>query len=210
MRIAVVNEVSAGDRNGAILKALEGRGHSVHNLGMADGQESPQLLYTHTGFISALVLNLGLADLVVGGCGTGVGYLNSVMQFPGVTAAALHSPLDAWLFGQINAGNCVSLALNQGFGWAGDVNLGFIFDRLFSVEWGSGYPEHRREPQRAARGVLAAMSSAAHRSFPDIIAALPEEVVVPALTFPRLRDFLALDSRDLGEIGAALKLRLKG
>ena len=64
------------------------------------------------------------------------------------------NPLDAWLFAQINDGNCISLALNQGYGWAGDVNLRFIFDAYFRVERGSGYPPHRQAPQRASRMVL--------------------------------------------------------
>lgn len=40
----------------------------------------------------------------------------------------IQSPLDAWLFGQINGGNCISLALNFGYGWATDINLWFVFD----------------------------------------------------------------------------------
>ncbi len=73
--------------------------------------------------MSALLLNLKAVDFVVGGCGTGLGYLNAVMQYPGVFCGHLLTPLDAFLFARINAGNCVSLALNQGYGWAGDVNL---------------------------------------------------------------------------------------
>ena len=56
------------------------------------------------------------------------------MQYPGVFCGHIMTPLDAWLFRQINGGNCISLALNQGYGWAADVNLKFIFDRFFSVE----------------------------------------------------------------------------
>jgi ribose 5-phosphate isomerase RpiB len=34
MRIAVINETSAADRNADILAALEGRGHEIINAGM--------------------------------------------------------------------------------------------------------------------------------------------------------------------------------
>jgi len=114
MKIAVINEISAADRNADILKALEGRGHEVLNLGNTKSGEQPELLYIHTGLMSALLLQLKAVDFVIGGCGTGLGYLNSVMQYPGVFCGHLLSPLDAWLFARINAGNCVSLALNQG------------------------------------------------------------------------------------------------
>ena len=119
----------------------------------------------HTGLMSALLLYLKRVDFVVGGCGTGQGYLNAVMQYPGVFCGHILNALDAWLFTQINGGNCISLALNQGYGWAADINLRFIFDRIFSAESGSGYPAHRREPQQEARLELERISSLTHRSF---------------------------------------------
>ena len=149
MRIAVLNETSAADRNAAIVDALRGRGHEIINAGMKKNGEQPELSYIHTGLLAALLLHLNRVDFVVGGCGTGQGFLNSVMQYPGVFCGHIMNSLDAWLFAQINAGNCISLALNQGYGWAGDVNLRFIFDRLFSVEFGLGYPPHRSQPQIA-------------------------------------------------------------
>ena len=84
MRIAVVNETSAADRNADILAALQGRGHEVINAGMTKNGQPPELTYIHTGLIAAILLNLKRVDLVVGGCGTGQGFLNSAMQYPGV------------------------------------------------------------------------------------------------------------------------------
>jgi ribose 5-phosphate isomerase RpiB len=204
MRIAVINEISAADKNADILKALEGRGHEILNLGNTTGSDSPGLLYIHTGLMSALLLNLRAVDFVVGGCGTGLGYLNAVMQYPGVFCGHLLNPLDAFLFARINAGNCVSLALNQGYGWAGDVNLRLIFDHLFTPEAGSGYPPHRAEPQREARELLEQISQVAHRPLAEILLPLPDEVVRPALTFPAFRPVLEEFARNNVEIQAAL------
>ena len=190
MKIAIINEISAADRNADILKAMDGRGHELLNLGNTRGGEDPGLLYIHTGLMSALLLHLRAVDFVIGGCGTGLGYLNSVMQYPGVFCGHLLTPLDAWLFARINAGNCISLALNQGYGWAGEVNLRLLFDALFTPETGSGYPPQRAEPQARARHLLGQVSAAAHRSFADILGALPEEVLRPALTFPSFRPVL--------------------
>jgi ribose 5-phosphate isomerase RpiB len=204
MKIAVINEISAADKNVDILKALDGRGHEILNLGNTCGSDSPGLLYIHTGLMSALLLNLNLVDFVVGGCGTGLGYLNSVMQYPGVFCGHLLTPLDAFLFARINAGNCVSLALNQGYGWAGEVNLRMLFDALFTPEAGTGYPPQRVEPQRQARELLKQVSSAAHRSMAEILPALPEEVVRPALTFPALRPLLEQAARADAEFCSVL------
>ncbi|UCF96797.1 MAG: hypothetical protein JSV89_16705 [Spirochaetaceae bacterium] len=58
MRIAVINETSAADKNAEILAALEGRGHELFNVGMKERGAEPELLYIHTGLMSAL-LELG-------------------------------------------------------------------------------------------------------------------------------------------------------
>jgi len=204
MKIAIINETSAADRNADILAALQGRGHDIFNVGMRKSGEQPELQYIHTGFLSALLLNLKKVDLVVGGCGTGIGYMNSVMQYPGVFCGLLLQPLDAWLFAQINAGNCISLALNQGYGWASGVNLGFIFDRFFEVEHGKGYPEHRREPQAASREVLKEVSHTTHKTMAEIIRNLPKSIVKPALEFPGVLDLVDVDGLEDQEIKAAI------
>jgi ribose 5-phosphate isomerase RpiB len=194
MKIAVVNETSAADRNGDILAALKDRGHQLINAGMTKSGARPELLYIHTGLIAAILLNLGRVDFVVGGCGTGQGFLNAALQYPGVVCGHILNSLDAWLFAQINGGNCVSLALNQGYGWAADVNLRFIFDQLFSVERGGGYPPHRKEAQREARLLLDRISVLAHRPFAEIIAACPDEVIRPVLAFPGMWELLDVES----------------
>ena len=194
MKIAVINETSAADRNADILAALEGRGHTIINAGMTQNFAKPELTYIHTGLLAAILLNLNRVDFVVGGCGTGQGFLNSAMQYPGVFCGHILTPLDAWLFAQINGGNCISLALNQGFGWAADVNLRFIFDRLFSVESGAGYPPHRQASQRESRELLAGISVCTHRSLAEIITALPDQVVGPALTYPGIMELIDVDS----------------
>jgi len=209
MKIAVVVETSAADKTKDILSALDGRGHEVINAGMSKSGEQPELLYIHTGLISALLLHLKRVDFVVGGCGTGQGYLNAVMQYPGVFCGHILNSLDAWLFTQINGGNCISLALNQGYGWAGDVNLRFIFDSIFSVKSGSGYPAHRKEPQRAARELLVEVSDLTHRSFSEIIEALPDSVVHPALSYPGMRELINIDSIIDPSLKSALALRIQ-
>ena len=208
MRIAVISETSAAAKNADIVAALEGRGHDIMNAGMTESVTQPELQYIHTGFMSALLLNLKRVDFVVGGCGTGQGYLNAAMQYPGVFCGHILTPLDAWLFAQINGGNCISLALNQGYGWASDVNLKFIFDRLFSVESGCGYPAHRQEPQKASRLKLEEISALAHRPFAEIVAILPDDVLVPVLDYPGMKESIDLDSIEDAALKNALQKRM--
>ncbi|MCX5993029.1 MAG: RpiB/LacA/LacB family sugar-phosphate isomerase [Chloroflexi bacterium] len=205
MRIAVINETSAADRNADILAALDGLGHEVINAGMRKSGEKPELSYIHTGLMAAVLLNAGTVDFVVGGCGTGQGFLNSVMQYPGVTCGHIITPLDAWLFAQINGGNCVSLMLNQSYGWAGDINLKFIFEKLFSVQSGLGYPEHRKEAQQASRLLLHNLSVITHHDMRAIIERLPAEVIRPVVDYPGFLEVLESYGRTDAGILAALK-----
>jgi len=211
MRIAVINETSAADRNADILLALEGRGHEILNLGMRKNGEEPELSYIHTGLLAALVLAMEKVDFVVGGCGTGQGFLNAVLAYPGISCGHILAPLDAWLFARINGGNCVSLALNQGYGWAGGVNLRLIFDELFTSERASGFPESRREPQARSRELLVRVSVATHRTMDDIVSALPDEAVLPALRYPGVREVLlgAASDGDRAELARSIEDRYR-
>jgi len=190
MKIAVINEISACDKNADIIDALSGRGHEIINAGMKSPEDSPPLSYLHTGFLAALMLNSGAADYVVGGCGTGIGFMLSAMMYPNVYCGLISEPLDGWLFTQINAGNCVSLPLNKGWGWGGNINLGFVFDRLFSVEPGGGYPAHRKLPQAEYRKKLTEISNAAHKPMEEIIKSMDKNIVRESLDFPGIREIL--------------------
>jgi len=194
MKIAIINETSAADKNKDILAALQGSGHTIINAGMSKSGAQPELTYIHTGFLSALLLNAKRVDFVVGGCGTGQGYLNSVMQYPDVFCGLIANPLDAWLFTRINGGNCISLPLNLGYGWAGDANLRFIFEKMFSVEPGCGYPEHRKESQKNSRLALKRISEKTHVPFAEIIDVLDEAMLRQSLSYPGIKELLDMDS----------------
>jgi ribose 5-phosphate isomerase RpiB len=207
MRIAIINETSAADRNGDVVRALEGRGHEIVNCGMKKCGEAPELTYIHTGLLAGLLLGTGRADLVVGGCGTGIGFLNAAMQLPGVVCGLIQQPLDAFLFSQINGGNCISLALNYGYGWAADRNLSLIFDQFFAQPSGGGYPPHRQQSQAQSRQLLGLVSKATHRDLAALIDALPADALMPAINYPGVRDILLAGAPLEPAVAAALSRR---
>lgn len=196
MKIAVISETAAGDKNPDIVAALSGRGHEIINAGMKKSGQTPELQYYHAGLMAAILLNLKRVDFVIGGCGTGQGFFNAAIQYPNVFCGHIITPLDAWLFMQINAGNCISLTLNQGYGWAADINLSMIFDAMFSVEWGSGYPEHRKSAQKQSQETLVEISKITHLKFAQIISLLPKPVLIPVLEYPGMRDLIDVNSID--------------
>lgn len=207
MRIGVITEVSTAHRNGDIIKALDGLGHEVLNIGMKDRDEpeNQQLSYLQTGFLTGLMLNLGRVDFVIGGCSTGVGYINSSICYPNVFAALIFDPLDAWLFPQINAGNCVSLPLNKGYGWGAEKNLRFIFEKLFEPGLiGAGYPRERKDVQNIFAERLLKVSQVTHRSMAEIVDDLDKDIVNRALTYPGVWEIVNIDSMNDTRFKAAL------
>jgi ribose 5-phosphate isomerase RpiB len=198
VRVAVLNETSSADKNQHILNALSGRdGVEVFNLGMTKNGVKPELTYIHTGLLTGLILNLGKADLIVGGCGTGQGFLNAAIQYPNVFCGLIKDPMDAWLFAQINGGNALSLTLNYQYGWAGEENLKLVFDRLFSVEqFGCGYPEHRKDSQQKSRKTLENISNITHKKMSNIIKILDSGIVKEALEYPGILDYLDIKCTD--------------
>lgn len=207
MRIAVVSEVSAVARNPELVQALSGRGHTIMNCGMQANSGEPELTYMNTGLMAGLLLATGSAELVVGGCGTGMGFLLSANQYPGVFSGLIINPLEAWLFSQINGGNCISLPLLYGYGWAGDVQLSFIFDRYFSVESGCGYPNHRKESQKRSRKLLQSINTLTHVSWEHIVEEMNDEVLSPVLLFPGFLERLEEEASYNAQLIEKLKQR---
>lgn len=189
MRIAVVTEGSTKFQNPDVVRVLGEFGHEVLNLGMKNIEGEPDLTYMETALISALALNLGIVDFVVGGCGTGQGYMNAVLQYPNVACGLIYDPVEAYLFSQVNAGNCISLPLNKGYGKVnGDINLRYVFEKLFNDTYGQGYPAVRGELQKAARKKLADLSVTSHYTMEEILKRMDIEIIKKACSYPGVLD----------------------
>ena len=152
MRIALINENSQAAKNALILDALkkvvEPMGHVVDNYGMYTAQDEAQLTYVQVGILGAILLNSGAADYVITGCGTGEGAMLAMNSFPGVICGHVEDPVDAYTFAHVNDGNAVALPFAKGFGWGGELNLTYIFEKLFGFGHGQGYPKERVVPEQ--------------------------------------------------------------
>lgn len=158
MRIALINENSQAAKNGTILAALkkvvETMGHTVDNYGMYAADDAAQLTYVQCGILGAILLNSGAADYVITGCGTGEGAMLAMNSFPGVICGHVEDPVDAYTFAHVNDGNAVAMPFAKGFGWGGELNLEYCFEKLFGFGHGQGYPKERVEPEMRNKRVL--------------------------------------------------------
>ena len=158
MRIALINENSQAAKNDMIYSTLkkvaDSKGFEVDNYGMYSADDKAQLTYVQNGILAAILLNSGAADFVVTGCGTGEGAMLALNSFPGVICGHVVDPSDAYMFMQINDGNAIALPFAKGFGWGAELNLTYIFEKLFEGEPGGGYPKERVVPEQRNKKIL--------------------------------------------------------
>ena len=199
MRIALINENSQAAKNAVIEKALknvvEPMGFEVKNYGMYTAEDSAQLTYVQIGILAAVLLNSGAADYVITGCGTGEGAMLACNSFPGVICGHVEDALDAYTFAQINDGNAISIPFAKGFGWGGDLNLEYIFEKLFCEESGQGYPRERAVPEQRNKRILDEVKKVTYRNLEDILKELDRELVKGALAGEHFKEYFFADGK---------------
>jgi len=200
MKIALINENSQAAKNEIIFNALKKvadiKGYEVRNYGMYGADDAAQLTYVQNGILAALLINSGAADFVVTGCGTGEGAMLALNSFPGVICGHVASPLDAYTFAQINDGNAVSIPFALGFGWGGDLNLEYIFEKLFSEPFGGGYPRERAVPEQRNKKILDGVREQAFKPLPEILRNLDRDLVKGALSGEKFDELFFADAKD--------------
>ncbi len=200
MKIALINENSQAAKNGIIEKALkkvvEPMGHTVVNYGMYTAEDEAQLTYVQIGILAAVLLNSKAADYVITGCGTGEGAMLACNSFSGVICGHVESPLDAYTFAQINDGNAIAIPFALGFGWGGDLNLEYIFEKLFCEESGQGYPRERAVPEKRNKKILDEVKTVTYRSLTDILPELDPELAKGAFAGEKFSELFFKDCRD--------------
>ena len=185
MRIALINENSQAAKNEIICntlkKVVEPMGHTVDNYGMYAADDAAQLTYVQVGILTAILINSGAADFVITGCGTGEGAMLACNSFPKVLCGHVTSPLDAYLFSQVNDGNAIAMPYAQGFGWGAELNLEYTFEKLFSTPGGGGYPKERVEPEQRNKKILDQVKEVTHRNLLDILPELDQDLLKGAV-----------------------------
>ena len=207
MKIALINENSQAAKNTVIYNALkkvaDAHGFEVVNYGMYSA-DSPSLTYVQNGILAATLLNAKAVDYVITGCGTGEGAMLALNSFPGVICGHVATPLDAYTFAQINDGNAISIPFALGFGWGGDLNLEYIFEKLFCESSGQGYPRERAEPEQRNKKILDGVREKAFKPLVEILESLDKDLVKGAFAGEKFSELFFKDCKD-EKIGAFVK-----
>lgn len=200
MKIALIIENSQAAKSEIVHSALtsvaEPLGHDVHHYGMYSADDDAQLTYVMNGLLAGILINSGAADFVVTGCGTGMGSMLACNAMPGVVCGLVIDPTDAFLFGQINDGNAISMPYAKGFGWAAELNLQDCYRKLFEVERGVGYPKERAEIMAKNRNIFSGVKAAATHDMLTVLKSVDQDLLKAAvagekfesLFFPNCQD----------------------
>ena len=200
MRIALINENSQAAKNALILEALRGvvepMGHTVDDYGMYTAEDKAQLTYVQAGILGAILLGSGAADYVVTGCGNGEGAMLAMNSFPGVICGHVEDPVDAYTFAHVNDGNAVALPFAKGFGWGGELNLTYIFEKLFGFGHGQGYPKERVVPEQRNKKILDAVREKTLRPLIDCLKDIDPELVRGAVAGEHFAELFFASCKD--------------
>ena len=192
MKIALINENSQAAKNEIIYNSLkntvEAMGHEVLNFGMYSADDETQLTYVMNGLLAAILLNSKAVDFVVTGCGTGEGAMLALNSFPGVLCGHVTSPLDAYLFGQVNDGNAIAMPFAQGFGWGAELNLDYTFEKLFSTEMGGGYPKERVVPEQRNKKILDEVKKITHHDIMYVLENIDQDFLKTTVSSEKFKE----------------------
>ncbi|MDR3598375.1 RpiB/LacA/LacB family sugar-phosphate isomerase [Clostridium sp.] len=211
MKIALINENSQAAKNemiyGTLKKVVEPKGYEVFNYGMYGTEGEAQLTYVQNGILAAILLNSGAADYVITGCGTGEGAMLAANSFPGVLCGHVVDPSDAYMFAQINDGNAIALPFAKGFGWGAELNLEYIFEKLFQGESGQGYPKDRVIPEQRNKKILDEVKKVTHKDMVTILKEIDQELLKGAVSGEKFQEYFFANCK-CEEIASYIKIIL--
>ena len=199
MRIALINENSQAAKNELIFNTLNKvatkYGHVVDNYGMFNSEDKP-LTYVQNGLLAGLLINSGAADFIITGCGTGAGAMLACNSFPGVICGLVIEPSDAYLFGQINDGNAISMPFAKGFGWGAELNLENVFEQLFKAPFGGGYPKERVVPEQRNKKILDGVKKITYRPMIDILKDIDRDFLLETINRDSFKELFFKNAKD--------------
>ncbi|MDY2629987.1 MAG: RpiB/LacA/LacB family sugar-phosphate isomerase [Clostridium sp.] len=172
MKVAIIQGSSQKDKNSLVDKILreilKGKDYEVINFGIFK-DEDLEYSYVEIAMLISILLESKAVDFVVTGCSSGQGMMLACNSLPSIICGYVENPSDAYLFGRINNGNAVSIPLGLNFGWAAEINLQCILEKLFDEPFGVGYPKEEAKRKQKDANILKHMNYITKRELKNVI-----------------------------------------
>ena len=197
MKIAVIQASSQAQKNALIYSTVKkyAKDSEVINFGCF-GDEQTKFSYIEISVLVGLLLSSKAVDLVVTGCSSGQGMMLACNNMPGVLCGYVPTPMDAYLFAQINDGNAVSLPLGEEYTWAGEENLDKTIAKLFFEPFGQGYPRSEASRKLEDTKLLKSIRNASQVKMTDLIKTLEKPLLDKVLSKKNVVEYVQENGRD--------------
>ena len=197
MKIAVIQASSQSGKNELILRTVKkyAADAEVINFGCF-GNEEQKYSYIEISILIGILLSCKAVDLVVTGCSSGQGMMLACNNMPGVLCGYIPTPMDAYLFAQINDGNAVSLPLGEEYTWAGEENLDKTIAKLFSEPFGQGYPKSEAERKLADTRLLKNIRNSSQVKMTELLKTLEKPLLDKVLSKKDVVEYVLENGRD--------------
>lgn len=178
MNIRIIQASSQVGKNKLIFDTVKkyAAGSEIINFGCTE-DEPDRYSYIEISVLAGMLLSSGAVDFIVTGCSSGQGMMLACNSFPGVLCGYAPTPMDAYLFAQINNGNAVSLPLGEEYTWAGYENFDATVAELFSEPFGQGYPKGEAARKLRDTELLKQIRRSSQRAAVDLLESLDGDFV---------------------------------
>ena len=196
MRIGVMLASSQANKNRLLFQAVQtyAAGSEIINFGCRpDDHETYS--YVEIALLVGFLLTSGAVDFVITGCSSGQGMMLACNSFPGVLCGYAPTPMDAWLFAQINNGNAISLPLGEGYTWAGRENMERTIEKLFSESFAQGYPRSEAERKLRDTAILKEIRRCSQVNLIDFLNRLDNQIIRRVLTKREVVEYVLANGR---------------
>jgi ribose 5-phosphate isomerase RpiB len=191
MKIGVIQASSQAAKNNLLYETVKRYApcSQVVNLGCKP-DEVQRFSYVEISVLVGLLLGSGSVDFVVTGCSSGQGMMLACNSIPGVLCGYAPSPMDAYLFAQINDGNAISIPLGEEYTWTGCENFEQTIAKLFSEPFGQGYPKGEAERKKRDTLRLKELRRSSQVSFAQFLDRLEQPLIETILKKRDVLDYI--------------------
>ena len=112
--------------------------------------------------------------------------------------------MDAYTFAHVNDGNAVAMPFAKGFGWGGELNLEYCFEKLFGFGHGQGYPKERVEPEQRNKKILDGVRAATFKPLIKCLKSIDQDLLKGAIAGEKFSELFFASCKD-EELAAYIK-----
>lgn len=99
-------------------------------------------------------------------------------------------------FAHVNDGNAVAMPFAKGFGWGGELNLEYCFEKLFGFGHGQGYPKERVVPEMRNKRILDEVRAQTLKPLLESLPLLDQDLVKGAIAGEKFNNLFFANCKD--------------